>query len=96
MVRAALRSLLDLPLGLEGEGALQAWLDADGRGAHALTVDLALDRARVRLGEALPVLALDGGPDGLAFYDRICAAARSHLEPGGARHEALLRAPLGG
>lgn len=53
------RPWMDLPLGLEGEGALQAWLDADGRGAHALTVDLALDRARVRLGEALPVLALD-------------------------------------
>lgn len=31
-----------------------------------------------------PVLALDGGADGLAFYDRICAAARAHLEPGGA------------
>ena len=31
-----------------------------------------------------PVLALDGGPNGLAFYDRICAAARSYLEPGGA------------
>jgi release factor glutamine methyltransferase len=30
-----------------------------------------------------PVLALDGGPDGLAFYDRICAAAAAHLEPGG-------------
>ncbi len=31
-----------------------------------------------------PVLALDGGADGLGFYDRICAAARDHLEPGGA------------
>ena len=31
-----------------------------------------------------PVLALDGGADGLQFYDRICAAAREHLEPGGA------------
>ncbi len=31
-----------------------------------------------------PVLALDGGADGLAFYDRICAAARAYLEPGGA------------
>ena len=31
-----------------------------------------------------PVLALDGGADGLEFYDRICAAAREHLEPGGA------------
>lgn len=31
-----------------------------------------------------PVLALDGGADGMAFYDRICAAARTHLEPGGA------------
>lgn len=31
-----------------------------------------------------PVLALDGGADGMAFYDRICAAARIHLEPGGA------------
>lgn len=31
-----------------------------------------------------PVLALDGGADGLAFYDRICARAREHLEPGGA------------
>ena len=31
-----------------------------------------------------PRAALDGGPDGLAFYDRICAAARMHLEPGGA------------
>jgi release factor glutamine methyltransferase len=31
-----------------------------------------------------PRVALDGGPDGLAFYDRICAAARAHLEPGGA------------
>lgn len=30
-----------------------------------------------------PRIALDGGPDGLAFYDRICAAARDHLEPGG-------------
>ncbi len=31
-----------------------------------------------------PVMALDGGPDGLAFYDRICASARAYLEPGGA------------
>jgi release factor glutamine methyltransferase len=31
-----------------------------------------------------PIVALDGGPDGLAFYDRICAAAAAHLEPGGA------------
>jgi release factor glutamine methyltransferase len=31
-----------------------------------------------------PVIALDGGPDGLAFYDRICAEAREHLVPGGA------------
>ena len=31
-----------------------------------------------------PRLALDGGADGFAFYDRICAAARAHLAPGGA------------
>jgi release factor glutamine methyltransferase len=31
-----------------------------------------------------PKLALDGGADGLAFYDRICAAAREYLVPGGA------------
>jgi release factor glutamine methyltransferase len=31
-----------------------------------------------------PVLALDGGPDGIAFYDRICAEARRHLVAGGA------------
>lgn len=31
-----------------------------------------------------PVMALDGGADGLVFYDRICGAARDHLEPGGA------------
>ena len=31
-----------------------------------------------------PRLALDGGPDGLVFYDRICAAAPAHLVPGGA------------
>jgi release factor glutamine methyltransferase len=31
-----------------------------------------------------PAIALDGGADGLVFYDRICAAARAHLEPGGA------------
>jgi release factor glutamine methyltransferase len=31
-----------------------------------------------------PALALDGGADGLAFYDRICGRARAHLEPGGA------------
>jgi release factor glutamine methyltransferase len=31
-----------------------------------------------------PVIALDGGPDGLAFYDRIAAAAREHLTSGGA------------
>jgi release factor glutamine methyltransferase len=30
-----------------------------------------------------PVIALDGGRDGLVFYDRICAAARDHLAPGG-------------
>ena len=31
-----------------------------------------------------PVMALDGGADGLQFYDRICAQAREHLLPGGA------------
>jgi release factor glutamine methyltransferase len=31
-----------------------------------------------------PRLALDGGADGLQFYDRICAEARAHLDPGGA------------
>jgi release factor glutamine methyltransferase len=31
-----------------------------------------------------PALALDGGADGLAFYDRICGAARAHLTDGGA------------
>ena len=31
-----------------------------------------------------PRMALDGGADGLVFYDRICAAARDHLESGGA------------
>jgi release factor glutamine methyltransferase len=30
-----------------------------------------------------PVIALDGGRDGLAFYDRICAQAGEHLAPGG-------------
>jgi release factor glutamine methyltransferase len=30
-----------------------------------------------------PVIALDGGGDGLAFYDRICAEARAYLAPGG-------------
>ncbi|HMG54727.1 MAG TPA: peptide chain release factor N(5)-glutamine methyltransferase [Kofleriaceae bacterium] len=31
-----------------------------------------------------PRLALDGGADGLVFYDRICGAARDHLVAGGA------------
>ncbi|HSD90607.1 MAG TPA: peptide chain release factor N(5)-glutamine methyltransferase [Kofleriaceae bacterium] len=31
-----------------------------------------------------PLIALDGGEDGMRFYDRICAVARLHLEPGGA------------
>jgi release factor glutamine methyltransferase len=31
-----------------------------------------------------PRLALDGGRDGLGFYDRICAEARTHLVAGGA------------
>jgi release factor glutamine methyltransferase len=31
-----------------------------------------------------PILALDGGRDGLAFYDRICAGAAAHLNAGGA------------
>jgi len=31
-----------------------------------------------------PVIALDGGRDGLVFYDRICAEARAYLAPGGA------------
>jgi release factor glutamine methyltransferase len=30
-----------------------------------------------------PRIALDGGPDGLAFYDRILAGLRDHLVPGG-------------
>ncbi|HEX2685784.1 MAG TPA: peptide chain release factor N(5)-glutamine methyltransferase [Kofleriaceae bacterium] len=30
-----------------------------------------------------PVIALDGGHDGLQFYDRICAEVRGHLTPGG-------------
>jgi release factor glutamine methyltransferase len=31
-----------------------------------------------------PRMALDGGADGLAFYDRICDTAREYLLPGGA------------
>jgi release factor glutamine methyltransferase len=31
-----------------------------------------------------PRIALDGGADGLVFYDRICAGAAEYLEPGGA------------
>jgi len=31
-----------------------------------------------------PAVALDGGADGLAFYDRICHGARDHLALGGA------------
>jgi len=31
-----------------------------------------------------PRLALDGGADGLVFYDRICAVASEYLPPGGA------------
>jgi release factor glutamine methyltransferase len=31
-----------------------------------------------------PAVALDGGPDGLAFFDRICAGLADHLAPGGA------------
>lgn len=31
-----------------------------------------------------PRMALDGGGDGMAFYDRICAAAAEFLAPGGA------------
>ena len=31
-----------------------------------------------------PRIALDGGADGLVFYDRIANAARDHLTPGGA------------
>ncbi len=31
-----------------------------------------------------PVLALDGGADGLVFYDRICGEAMTYLAPGGA------------
>lgn len=31
-----------------------------------------------------PLMALDGGRDGLAFYDRICAEAMAYLAPGGA------------
>jgi release factor glutamine methyltransferase len=31
-----------------------------------------------------PMLALDGGADGLVFYDRICAEAPAHLVAGGA------------
>jgi len=30
-----------------------------------------------------PAIALDGGRDGLVFYDRICGQARDHLVPGG-------------
>jgi release factor glutamine methyltransferase len=30
-----------------------------------------------------PTVALDGGADGLAFYDRIIAGAATHLAPGG-------------
>jgi release factor glutamine methyltransferase len=30
-----------------------------------------------------PAIALDGGRDGLVFYDRICASARAHLSTGG-------------
>ncbi len=31
-----------------------------------------------------PILALDGGADGLVFYDRICREAAAYLAPGGA------------
>jgi release factor glutamine methyltransferase len=30
-----------------------------------------------------PRVALDGGPDGLVFYDRICSSARGYVVPGG-------------
>ena len=52
------RPWVDLPFGLEGEGTLRAWVDADGRDGHALSADLALDGARARFGEALPALEL--------------------------------------
>jgi release factor glutamine methyltransferase len=48
---------------------------------YIATAVIATLSAEVR-GE--PAMALDGGPDGLVFYDRICAAAREHLVPGGA------------
>jgi 2'-5' RNA ligase len=95
-------------LGIGGEVApLAALAEALGRrltplgfppDARSFSPHLTVGRARdgrgaAGLGGALAEAALG---DGLAWRAAELVLFESHLEPGGARHEALLRAPLGG
>jgi len=70
-------SMLDVKV--QGTGVLAAGSRARGGRLGVLQHQLEGIAGHTPLG-----LALDGGADGLVFYDRICAAAPAFLAPGGA------------
>lgn len=90
---AVWRRWVDYPVNLpEGQGAVRAWLNFEGKQVGALTAELSLNNVRARLASDLPMLALNSlsgrikasmrGDDYAVSAERLQLATREGLRVG--------------